>query len=251
MNTDFTNTYNMPVLEQGKNPWFSSTICKLGLKMNNRVIELNDQNSKIVESHINANPNYSGNYCKKIYEYHCLKNNGDFPKYNKDAVTDLVRMIDFENSTNVWKFHKNHVEEMVKYIIDPKNDFWKRLDKGDLDKSDIDLVDDLKEASGATTEGPKSLASKICKYFSEIFYGKDGYYINDQVIRHVLPYYISYYGIKCLLPKLTKTAFENISYSDLFNQLEDLRDFVNGNLNCSLNRSQLDHIMWYCYRYGK
>lgn len=244
--TIFSEYANMPIMST-VNDWFSKYIKLLnGLVISkDYVVEINKTNSRIIERAIKTNPSYNANFTKKIYEYYCCKFRGTFPKTGKNAkepITDLIRMIDLENSTNVWRYKKNrmHLINMVNYIIDSNNNFWDRLDRGDTS-----LVNDLKKASKATTDGPKSLASKTCKYFSEMFFGKDNYFINDNVVRHVLPYYLDYYGITP--EKNTKTYFDNLDYEDLHDYLEQLRIKVNP----TLTKSDVDHIMWYCYRFEK
>ena len=240
---DFFN--EMPV-KGGKKPntWFETNIRPLGVTIKNDfLVELTVQNSKIINQSIKENESYNANFTLKIYEYYKLKNNGVFPQVGeaaKEPVTDLIKMIDLENSTNIWRYKNKRpfLKNMVSYIINEDNKFWTRLKDGD-----DNLVDDLRKSSGAETDGPKSLASKICKYFSEIFQYGDNYYINDYVVRHVLPYYLNYYGL--LEGKKSRTRFDGIEYKELHTLLDRIRNKL-GNV---LRRDQIDHIMWYCYRY--
>ena len=238
----------MPVKVKGGNPWFNKHIKNLSLNQKpididaNYVVKINNHNSNIIENDINQNGSYNSFFTNKIYMYYLSINHEKFPKDDKTAITDLIRMIDLENSTNIWRYKtkRPYITNMVDYIIGKNNNFWDRLEKGEPK-----LVDDLKSASKATTEGPKSLASKICKYFSELFYKKDNYYINDTVVRHVLPYYLNYYGFD--LSKKTKSYFEHLSYVDLYSYMKKIKEKVNN----SLTKSNIDHIMWYCYRFEK
>lgn len=246
MATDFSQYNKMPILDKGANPWFDNKIKKLGLNIKNGfVVEITDQNSALVENSIKENDDYNANFIKKIYEYHEMKNNGVFPRTGsnaKEAVLDVVRMIDLENNTNIWRFKtkRPYLLNMVDFMIDGSKVFWTKLEKGDKK-----LVDLLIDKSGAIdTDGPKSLASKICKYISEVISpGKDYYYINDHVVRHVLPYYLNYYGIK--MHSKNKTDFESISYVRLFQYLDKIKKKTQVNLS----KSKIDHILWYCYRY--
>lgn len=265
MKTDFNNRANIPI--KGKsNTWFSNVISKLqNLDLDNGVVKLTKNNSGIIEQHIKNNPSYNLDLTKKIYEY--WSGSGRNPKIRK-AVMDLVRVIDIENSTNVWRYDKSkpqpgnlnsftdvQLTKMVDFIVDPGRNFWDRLKN-----TDVTLVNDLQNSAnwkGKNGNGPKSLASKICKYFSELYCGIDGYYINDSVVRHVLPYYVYYYenrGSNRLkftkkLGKTTKTAYDDIAYSDLYKLLDDLRHEINRVDNQNLTRNELDHLLWYCYRF--
>ena len=140
------------------------------------------------------------------------------------------------------------MKKMIKYIADSSSDFWSRLEAGDKN-----LPDELKRQSGGGEKGPKSLASKICKYFCELFFEntdkEDNYYINDTVVRRVLPYYLHYYQIEVSPEKNTRSYFEEkITYAELYDYLEKIRNH-NDVKDEKLTRSQIDHIMWYCYRY--
>ena len=148
-------------------------------------------------------------------------------------------MIDYENSTNIWRYKdkRHYIYEMIDYITNVSTNFWTRLENGEPE-----LVDDLNPEHNKAS-GPKSLASKICKYFSDIFLGKDNYYINDNVVRHVLPYYLNHYTL--LKSNLTRGYFDSLGYKGLFDCLESLRK-TTGEI---LNRDEIDRIMWYCYRY--
>lgn len=245
MATDFSKYMNMPVNVKGENMWFSNVIKNLNLTIKDDfVVEITNQNSAIIEQHINDNASYNANFTGKIYEYHKNKNGGVFPTSGlnaEEALTDVVRMIDLENSTNIWRYKSKrpYIKNMVNFMINPESNFW-----DDLKNGRVDLIDRLLEQSGAKdNSGPKSLASKICKYLCEIMYGLDNYYINDGVVRRVLPYYLNYYGIE--MPTRNKTKFDSMSYQDLFNCLEKVKEASKSNLK----RTEIDHIMWYCYRY--
>ena len=241
----FDSYVDMPVKGGKKtNTWFETNIRPLGVTIKNDfLVELTTCNSNIVNKSIRENESYNANFTLKIYEYYKMKNNGVFPQTGesaKEPVTDLIKMIDLENSTNIWRYKnkRSFLKNMVNYIIDESNHFWTRLQTGDKD-----LVDDLRKSSGAETDGPKSLASKICKYFSEIFQYGDNYYINDHVIRRVLPYYLNYYELS--EEKMSRTRFDSIEYK----KLHSLLDKIRSKLKDKLKRDQIDHIMWYCYRY--
>lgn len=241
MSANFANYQNMPVGGKKINR-FKNISNLFGLQVQKvYIVLLNKNNSQIIENEINNNPDYNGNFARKIYEYHKMTSGGSFPEYKQTAALDVVRMIDFENSTQIWRFrnNRNYLTKMVDYIVDPYSNFWQ-----DLAKGDIDLIGNLINASGAsyTVGGPRSLASKICRYLSLYHFNADAYYVNDSVVRHVLPYYLNYYGLT--LPSKNKTYFDHISYNDLHNYLEKIRSQICPNLT----KEELDHLMWYCYK---
>lgn len=251
MATNFFSYSKMPILKKGNNPWFYTKIKSLKLSFNKTgfVVMIDNHNSLIIENDISKNPDYNAHFTNKIFEYHKQINKGKFPqtgKKAKEAVFDVVRMIDLENNTNIWKYKKTkrqYLTNMVNFMVNVKSNFWNELKSGNPK-----LVDKLIEESGAPSDadGPKSLASKICKYLSELMWpGSDSYYINDSVIRHVLPYYLNFYAIKTT--SKNKNYFDSISYGDLFDYMEKIRKTT----SLKLKKSEIDHIMWYCYRYEK
>ena len=190
---NFHNYSEMPVkMDKKPNVWFPGTIKKLNLSIKNDfVVELTKKNADIVKAHFDNNQSYNLEFTKKIFEYHCFADGKETIKVSKKAILDLIVMVDYENSTNIWRYRekRDYIHAMVDYIVNPENKFWKRLEDGD-----VNLVDDLNPEKNKAS-GPKSLCSKVCEYFCEMFFNKDNYYINDFVVRHVLPYYLDYYLI--------------------------------------------------------
>ncbi len=266
--TEFSDYSNMPVKKTKKNAkthmtdhientWFKQYIRGLeGLEFKDEgrcIVGLSKHNSEIIEKAIGEDESYNALFTKKMHDYYDLKN-GRCPQIGveaKEPIQDLIRMIDLENSTNQWRYKEKRVylKRMVEFIVDPKNEFW-----DDLKEGKADLPDRLREYAFGSQSidasegkdgrgGPRSLASKVCRYFSEYFDGNDNYYINDSVVRHVLPYYLNCYGIP--LEKNTKTHFKELSYKKLHAYLEALR----GKTDPKLKRRELDHILWYSYRF--
>ena len=127
-------------------------------------------------------------------------------------------------------------------MSNPANDFWKRLKDGDEK-----LPDELSSNNVGTT-AVKSLSSKICKYLSEEMYGKDNYYINDKFIRHALLFYLDYYGVN---HNKTSNYLDGKarSYADLYSLLAELHKERDKKHNDGkITKSELDHIIWYCYK---
>lgn len=211
------------------------------------LILLNENNSKKVEDAIDNDFAYI-NYVKIVFEGIKAKNGGKFPLYDKKSIVAMVKIIDYENSTDVWVHCNDAFFKIVEFIVDPNYNFWT-----DLAKGNPDIVEKLmnfaigKVLRKSRKTGNKeekdayfpSLASKTCKYLSEYVLGKDLYYINDKFVRKVLPFYCYYY--------LGKYAtFEQNNYVKLFNHMKEVHQCIEK--TDSLSKSQLDHIMWYCYK---
>ena len=229
---------------------------KCGKQKNNDIncdyiVLLNKSNSKIIEEAIKKDSGYI-QFSKRIYEYEKIMNNNVFPRDNKQSILALVRMIDIENSTQVWRYDRNALNRMVDFICNSVNNFWDKLESGD-----VELVDKLTEASKdpsnvkKRSNGKKSLASKICKYLAEFEYKKYHYYINDSFVRKVVIPYVHYYMSKKDYDEVMEMgAPDSWSYKQLFDVLDKLHKSIECNLKSSqkINRSCFDHIMWYCYK---
>lgn len=165
----------------------------------------------------------------------------DKVKNNTDkALLAVAREIDRDNSTNVWRYkeRRGSFYKMIEYIADPNNEFFDKLQRGKTN-----LPDELNNCGPAL----KSLSSKMCKYLSEFAFGSDHYYINDSFVRAVLPFYLDYYGIPH--PKLRSlAAVDQLTYVELYGWLEQLHDARNKQYHDQMTKSELDHILWYCYK---
>ena len=168
------------------------------------------------------------------------KHNRQSIMYDREMIMYLILMVDLENSTNVDRFQEPKIiKKMASYICNKRIRFWDKL----RDR-DITIVGKLSRAN--KSQSLLSLASKVCQTFSIIFYNRDNYYKYDRVVRHVLPYYLNFYGIKLGPddPK-TKTDFDNITYDTYSRLLDELRKTADP----KLSRKDMDRIMWYSYRY--
>lgn len=198
--------------------------------LGNPIVELTENNSNIIENEIIYNPRYPLNV------QNIVNDNFDFSNY--DLVDEAVRTIDKDNYTFA-KTRPGSIEEIVAFITNPVNDFEVKVKRGDTL-----LIDEL--INSKTINKEKSLCSKVCKYLNE--YTQENhfdYFINDSVVRAILPYYLRYYENEELLRKIdTLEKRKSITYLDLFTCLEWL--FVNHSSN--LTRSKLDHILWYSYK---
>ncbi len=222
----------------------------LDMDYTKNIVKLTKDNSNIIEKLIEDN--YIP-FSQMIYKHYCNQNGGAFPNTDKNAWKAVLIMIDFENSTQVRRFYKADFDNIIDYIVNPSNNFTTRLSKGD-----ISLVDDINKQS---TRNIKSLSSKICKYMAEYMGFKDKYFINDYYIRSMLPYYLDYYKVDWKVdwknkypnkkyPDLTiMNHRESLNYEELFLLLDALLNEVNKTQTTPLTKSELDHIIWYCYKF--
>ena len=153
----------------------------------NILVALTKTNSEKIENMINADSYFPSS--RYVYEYYKQIEKIDFSKVDdsktKRAYEHIIRLIDYENSTNVWRFNRKAFRDIINYITDPTKNFYNRLQKGDTK-----LPDDLKNSTGKNI---LSLCSKICKYMAELLFNKnhkehDKYYIYDWYVAHVLPF---------------------------------------------------------------
>ena len=128
---------------------------------------------------------------------------------------------------------------MISFISNPKNHFFDRLKSGDTE-----LPDCIVQECG---NGLKSLSSKICKYLCEFAFHKDNYYINDSFVRHILLFYLDYYEIKHQELK-SCNDIDHLDYIGLHRWLSALHTKKKQKYKDTITKSELDHILWYCYK---
>lgn len=223
------------IIEESKE--FDEFIRKNNLLVDGSIVLLTKENVEIIESLIEEDPDYFP-FSKFLFESfgtNKIKNN------TERTLFAVAREIDRDNSTNVWRYKKNRdsFNNMIEYISNPNNLFFERLERGD-----ISLPDEIVNQCGP---GLKSLSSKICKYLCEFAFQKDNYYINDSFVRGLLLFYLDYYNIGH--PGISSThAVNTMSYIELHNLLQELHTARNKKYNDKITKSELDHIMWYCYK---
>lgn len=220
---------------------FNKLVLENGLAVENNIVLLTKQNAKIIEELIRGDDNYFPfsqmlfNYLSSCYGIDKIKDN--FEK----SLFAVVREIDRDNSTNVWRYDKNRnsFNKMISYITARENDFFGRLEKGEAE-----LPDDITKQCGP---GVKSLSSKVCKYLCEFIFKKDNYYINDSIVRHVLLFYLDFYSVEH--PNLKSShAVDKMDYQTLYSWLSQLHKARNEVYKDEITKNELDHILWYCYK---
>lgn len=220
------------------------------------IVELNKHNSDIVEKLVETNDTYSVPFANYVFKGICSDNGGSFPRTNLKAIEAMIRVIDRDNSTQVWQHDKNRVKKMASYIKDPNNHFWARLEKPDKN-----LIEDLIDNSRINADDSDlvSLSSKVCKFLFEYINEnnkkvdyRDAYFISDRFVRRALPFYCDTYNIDVKNFKLSCSFFNDCKYEELFDVLEKLQAKANSGVGKKdyLNKHRIDHILWFCYRNG-
>ena len=150
--------------------------------------------------------------------------------YTKDELYHIIKCIAIDNSTRT---PNKNIDLFAEYIYNNRSDFFARLEA-----FDISLVDDIAKINGLTRY-EKSLASKICAYFTQVETGEIQYAINDSTIQNVLPYYLKMFSVYFEHKKL-----EKCSYAELVGLIKEIKS----KLPDGMGYDQIDHIIWYCYR---
>ena len=175
------------------------------------------------------------------------RSGGTFPFRVRNDVRDVVTQIDKDNGTNDAKYHDSQAIDLItNFIIDPTNDFERKMSSAATAPALVDEIRDLIDRAGFIDRRgkpyrPRSLPSKVCKYFSEYEYGKprDAFYIDDAVVRECIRIYMKeFFNIR-----LTKARIDSSSYSDLFGWLSQINT-----LDTDVLKSELDHLLWYPHK---
>lgn len=231
---------------------------------NTILVELTANNKCIVESCIppalisTYNPRILGRklagpyppHASTVYFSHCPGGNGGlFPFSNRAAVLAVVLAIDEDNSTFDARVHRSVAcNFFTDYILNPANTFVADLNGS---YAAVKSLPDKMVAAFLASSIPGryralSLASKICKYLHEWCYGCDKFFIYDSVVRKMLPFYLDYFHVPH--PAFNNaTDFNHISYSQFY----DFMNSIYSHCSTAMAKSELDHIMWYCYRNWK
>ena len=195
----------------------------------NYLVELNVLNSNTIEQLIENDPNYHFSQTRERFERLWQQKNHqlDF----QDCYERVVKPIAIENSTRT---SNENMERFARYMVNPEKRFFQRVQEGDIDLVD-EMLEYVKDDGG---RNDKSLASKICKYLNEWICNGTAYAINDSFVRKVLPYYLKKWGVHD-----THKSFDNVKYKTFIGLINKLEEKV----GC-INKHQIDHILWYCYR---
>lgn len=122
------------------------------------------------------------------------RSGGVFPFRSRPDVLAVVRQIDKDNGTNDAKYHDSQAINLITdFIVNRLNRFENRINgTGRLAPELVDEIRQLIDGAGfidhkGNPYRPRSLPSKVCKYFSEYEYPHaNAFYIDDAVVRECL-----------------------------------------------------------------
>ncbi len=198
-----------------------------GFKLDeNYMIALTPDNAAKALECIKGNKRYE----KSSYEVYYNKLGKSLRDYSKEELKNILWCVARSNST---RSSNENISVIADWVFKNLTQFLKRLEKGDTTL--IEELATIKELS----RKEKSLSSKICTYLCELEFKQSKFAVNDTVVRRILPYYLNYYGIST-----ENKALENYSYSEII----ALIDKIAVNLPPKMNYTEIDQIIWYCYR---
>ena len=210
------------------------------------VISLTKNNANNINKLIKNDPTYKIGLAEATYKNFNVDRR--MLETNKDVLYIILREIDIDNSTQMFRFDKSlPFDEMINYIQNPNNHFFDKL----LDPQRYEYLPDDLASSIVSSDKTRSLPSKICKYLLEFLSGNnDKYFISDKVVRKMLIVYLDAYGIKHKLRGLNSA--EKLTYKQYFDYLKALQIKINQNLIFGnpnyLTKHDIDHIIWYSYK---
>lgn len=192
----------------------------------NYMIALTPDNAAKALECIKGNKRYE----KSSYEEYYNKLNKKLRDYSKEELENILWCVARSNST---RSSNKNISVMADWVFKNLTQFLKRLEKGDAT-----LVEELSTLKGLNRK-EKSLSSKICAYLCALEFKQSKFAVNDTVIRRILPYYFKYYGISA-----ENKTLEKYSYSKIM----ALIDKMSEKLPEKMKYSEIDQIIWYCYK---
>lgn len=193
----------------------------------NYMFALTKNNSDKAQKCIDKNSRYTAT---PSYQKYYNKQGKRLEDYTQNEFEEIIRYIARSNSTRT---PNTNVKVLAGYIFGKKHEFLKRLKSGD-----VSIVYEISKLNGFS-RCEKSLASKVCNYLCVLEYNKSNFPINDAVVRRILPYYLKYYDIPCKSKNL-----DNCSYQEFTSLIEKIVD----KLPEKMTYSEIDRIIWYCYK---
>lgn len=192
----------------------------------NYMIALTPENAAKALKCIKGNKRYK----KSSYEVYYNELGKKLRDYSKEELENILWCVARSNST---RSSNKNISVMADWVFKNLTQFLKRLEKGDAT-----LVEELSTLKGLN-RNEKSLSSKICAYLCALEFKQSKFAVNDTVIRRILPYYFKYYGISA-----ENKALEKYSYSKIM----ALIDKMSEKLPEKMKYSEIDQIIWYCYK---
>ena len=171
-------------------------------------------------------------YIKRNKRYEVYYNELDkkLRDYSREELKNILWCVARSNST---RSSNENISVITDWIFENLTQFLKKLEEGDTT-----LVDELTTINGLSRK-EKSLSSKICAYLCVLEFKQSKFAVNDTVVRRILPYYFKYYGISA-----ENKALEKYSYSKIMALIDKMAE----KLPEKMKYSEIDQIIWYCYK---
>ncbi len=171
-------------------------------------------------------------YIKRNKRYEVYYNELDkkLRDYSREELKNILWCVARSNST---RSSNENISVITDWIFENLTQFLKKLEEGDTT-----LVDELTTINGLSRK-EKSLSSKICAYLCVLEFKQSKFAVNDTVVRRILPYYFKYYGISA-----ENKALEKYSYSKIMALIDKMAE----KLPEKMKYSEIDQLIWYCYK---
>lgn len=212
---------------------------------------IRNDSAYIKSSDTKAEPRYKKNgeiiyggstayWMTKLKEYlnSKVQNEGDYIK----IITNAVNAVDRENRTHI-NSDKHGREDISKRII--------KMDKKELIQSlkepsykNMLLFNEIARITSAPTKARVNISfgSKFCHYACYYLFegenAQDNYSIYDNIVRTVLPWYLTYY-------KISPKKFNLEKYEEYRMAIDEIR---NKSSNNPISRNGFDHLLWYFHK---
>lgn len=218
------------------------------------IAALTRKNADFIEAVVRLDSNYGKDKTEDWFKK--MLNGGDF----KECLSEAIVEIDKINSTHL-EAGVDGRNEMVKRVLslcenveDLKRLLLKTFSANDEEHILYKLTDKIKAKNRDGYRYNLSFATKFCSYASQFLELGDNYSKYDSVVAKCLPLYSECYlkektAKKHFLVKQHKNDLESrlslyATYSNCINRIMALLEAD----NITLTRSELDHIIWYCFK---
>ena len=184
---------------------------------------------------------YKNNAKTALSQYNDIINQkGKFDFTNIGDVKKIVECIDNDNKTFDKRYHGGiGIDLISNYIVNNAYTFEQIITGNTSIQDAYQFVDALRGLFKGKNYQPRSLPSKVCKYFAQFNNQVNIFYVDDRVVRNVLPMYLEHLRGE----KITKNDVNNSSYCLLCNLLDKIHKTCS-----SIDKSMMDKIMWYVYK---
>jgi hypothetical protein len=212
---------------------------------------IRNDSAYIKSSDTKAEPRYKKNgdiiyggstayWMSKLKKY-LLSNNQDQNDY-KEIIKNAVNAVDRENSTHINsdKYGRSEITERILKI--DKNELVQSLKEPSY--KNMLLFNEIARKTSAPTKARVNISfgSKFCHYACYYLFegenAQDNYSIYDNIVRTVLPWYLTYY-------KIPLKNFNLEKYEEYRMAIDEIRYKSSNN---PISRNGFDHLLWYFHK---